>query len=126
MNQQYFFLQQQHIYSAIKLIQVHTYIYHFWCFQGTFNTYEGLINETQCTPCLAGDYCGVEGLNTTSGPCAAGFYCPPGQDTASPVTYPCTLAHYCPGQTVIPIPCANGTYMNHTQGAACYTCPAGS
>ena len=94
-------------------------------FQGTFSPYEGLNNTDQCTPCTPGDYCGAEGLNATSGLCTAGYYCPGGQNVSTPAAYPCTIGHYCPNGSVEPIPCANGTYMNHTLGEACYECPAG-
>ena len=32
---------------------------------------------------LTGDYCGEPGLNQTSGPCDAGYYCPPGQNVSN-------------------------------------------
>lgn len=66
-----------------------------------------------------------EGLNATSGACEAGYYCPPGQNSSRPSTYPCPVANYCPINSSEPIPCANGTYMNHTMGSECYTCPGG-
>lgn len=66
-----------------------------------------------------------EGLNATSGPCEPGYYCPPGQNSSRPSDYPCPVAYYCPINSSQPIPCDNGTYMNHTLGSECYTCPAG-
>ena len=94
-------------------------------FQGTFNPYEGLNSTDQCTPCTTGRFCETEGLNDTTGPCSAGYYCPEGQNTSTPTDYPCTVGHYCPEASVEPLPCANGTFMNHTHGDTCYTCPAG-
>jgi hypothetical protein len=46
--------------------------------QGTFNPYEGVEAEEDCTPCTPGQYCDREGLNATSGPCEPGYYCPQG------------------------------------------------
>lgn len=94
-------------------------------FQGTFNPYTGLNSSDQCTPCTEGQYCETEGLNATTGPCEAGYYCPPGQNSSRPSDYPCTVGHFCPINSSQPIPCANGTYMNHTMGAQCYDCPQG-
>lgn len=94
-------------------------------FQGTFNPYAGLNSSDQCTPCTEGQYCETEGLNATTGPCEAGYYCPSGQNSSRPSDYPCTVGHYCPINSSQPIPCANGTYMNHTMGAQCYDCPDG-
>ena len=37
----------------------------------------------------------------------------------------CWIGHFCPEGTASPLPCAPGTYMNHTQAAVCYTCPPG-
>ena len=93
--------------------------------QGTFNPYFGLNSTDQCTPCTPGQFCGAEGLNETSGPCEPGYYCPAGQNTSRPDSYPCSVAHYCPLNSTDPIPCPDGTYMNHTHAAECYTCEPG-
>lgn len=60
------------------------------------------------TDCTLGMYCGDEGLEAPSGPCAEGFYCngsayrpdPPGQD--------CPAGHYCPNGTAVPYKCPEG------------------
>ena len=93
--------------------------------QGTFNPNTGLSSVDQCTACIPGQYCDSEGLNATSGSCDPGYYCPAGQNSSRPESFPCTLAHYCPSNSSEPLPCAEGTYMNHTHGAVCYTCEAG-
>ena len=91
--------------------------------QGTFNPYEGLNSTDECTVCTAGDFCGSQGLNNTSGPCEAGYFCPPGQNSSTPYDYPCPVAHYCPEGSAEPLPCQNGTFMNHTHAAVCDVCP---
>ena len=82
------------------------------------------MNSTDdCTTCTAGDYCGLQGQNQTSGPCDAGYYCPPGQNSSTPYDYSCTVGHYCPEGSAEPLPCQNGTYMNHTHAIECDVCP---
>ena len=39
------------------------------------------LNDSTCL--RTGDYCGEPGLNQTSGPCDAGYYCPPGQNVSN-------------------------------------------
>ena len=94
-------------------------------FQGTFNPYTGLNASEYCTPCTAGQYCGAEGLNATSGPCSPGYYCPPGQNSSRPDAFPCPVSHYCSVNSSEPLPCAAGSFMNHTHAEVCYTCDAG-
>ena len=93
--------------------------------QGTFNPYYGLNHTDQCTPCTAGEYCDREGLNETVGPCEPSYYCPSGQNSSRPEEYACTIGHYCPINSSEPLPCPEGTYMNHTHAEICYVCPAG-
>ena len=38
---------------------------------------------------------------------------------------PCTVSHYCPEGTSVPLPCPAGTYNNRTGQANCTACPAG-
>ncbi|CAH1789581.1 unnamed protein product, partial [Owenia fusiformis] len=95
------------------------------CPEGTFNPYWGLNSTDQCTPCTQGQYCDTEGMNVTSGPCEAGYYCPPGQNSSRPTDYPCPVAYYCPVNSSEPLPCQNGTYMNHTHAEVCDICPEG-
>lgn len=93
--------------------------------QGTFNAYTGLGDVNQCTSCTPGQYCEIQALNETSGPCDSGYYCPGGQNSSRPSEYPCTVSHYCPVNSSAPVPCSNGTFMNHTMGAECYICIEG-
>ena len=37
----------------------------------------------------------------------------------------CPTKKYCPAGTGVPLDCAPGSYMNHTQASKCYDCPAG-
>ena len=101
------------------------YVHTLLCLQATFNPYEGLNSTDQCSECSPGQYCELQGLNDTSGPCEAGYYCPGGQNSSRPAEYGCIVGHYCPLNASEPIPCANGTYMNHTLATECYYCPPG-
>ena len=66
---------------------------------------------TNCKICEEGQYCGSQGLPSPSGDCDPGYYCPEGQDTATPSNYTCTLGHYCLQGVGYPTPCASGTYQ---------------
>ena len=105
--------------------KAYDYVWFFYVFQGTFNPYLGLNATEFCTSCTAGQYCDSEGLNTTTGPCDPGFYCPGGQNSSRPAGLECPVAHYCPLNSSQPLPCSNGTFMNHTMADQCYTCPQG-
>ena len=37
----------------------------------------------------------------------------------------CPPGYYCVEGSHTPVPCTNGTYMNHTGGSQCYVCPEG-
>ena len=37
----------------------------------------------------------------------------------------CPEGNYCPTGSDWPVPCQNGTFMNHTGGVQCYVCPEG-
>ncbi|PIK41162.1 hypothetical protein BSL78_21986 [Apostichopus japonicus] len=95
------------------------------CPEGTFNPYLGLNDTSQCTPCTPGSYCETQGLSAPTDICDEGYYCPEGQNSSRPEDYPCPVAHYCPLNSSEPLPCQNGTYMNHTHAAVCDICPAG-
>ena len=56
----------------------------FPCPLGTFNNMTGLVNESQCTPCYGGYYCGVIGSVEPTAECQAGFYCVVSAQTAAP------------------------------------------
>ena len=68
-------------------------------------------------------------LQTASGPCAPGYYCPPlrgrNATTASPPDFACPTAHYCAEATITPTPCSPGTYSALEGQSVCRECPAG-
>jgi len=114
------------------------------CDNGTYGLTEGLISQSECTDCPAGEYC-QQGV--VSGNCSSGFFCKIGQATASPeynVSYadaenllhalreldggPCYPGHYCPVGTHTPVTCPNSTVRADAYGAVstdCGPCPAG-
>ena len=54
------------------------------CPEGTFSDVPNLRDEDECQRCLAGSYCGIQGLGAPQGPCEAGWYCLPGSTTPTP------------------------------------------
>lgn len=77
----------------------------------------------ECLPCPGGSYCGNDGLTSPSGDCKEGYYCPVNSTDQMPSATFCPVGHYCPSGSAQPLPCRNGTYMNHTHAPACYACP---
>ena len=102
------------------------------CDIGTFNNITGRANQSECTPCLGGFYCGRPGLVYPETPCQAGYYCKSGAKTATPEEGDnaniCTHGHYCPIQTATPEKCPEG-YLGLSLGLIsedqCTKCPAG-
>ena len=78
------------------------------------------INNTNRNCCCLGD-----GNVYPDGPCDAGYYCPGGQDTASPGGLLCLKGHFCVQGSVLPELCPNGTYQYDEGRDACDICPAG-
>ena len=106
--------------------------YQFPCPIGTFNNLTGRANETECTKCLGGFYCGIPGLIYPTTSCSEGYYCQVGAKTASPqqgkFANICPYGHYCPKHTIQPKKCKIGTLgraENLTSQEQCTDCPAG-
>lgn len=55
--------------------------------------------------------------------CSAGYYCPGGQYTPTPVEYPCWPGHYCAVGSIIPQHCPNGTFQLSSNADNCDVCP---
>ena len=66
-----------------------------------------------------------DGNIVPDGYCDPGYYCPGGQDTASPGQLLCWKGHYCTSGSVLPVLCPNGTYQANEGRADCDLCPAG-
>lgn len=96
------------------------------CPQGTFSSITNLGKESDCTPCTAGKFCGTPALSTPTGACSEGYYCPPGQTTATPSSYLCPKGYHCPEGSVLPQGCAFGTYQPEQGKATCIECPEGN
>ena len=99
------------------------------CPPGTFYNSTGAESEDDCYPCPPGEYCEGSGLVRSTGSCSEGFYCASGANSSRPIGSTnggeCSIGHYCPPGSVLPQSCSDGTYMNHSQAAMCYNCPAG-
>lgn len=77
---------------------------------------------------MNGSCCFVSaGLGNTAptAQCAAGYYCPGGQESSTPSGLECFAGHYCPQGSNYPIMCDNGTYQVNPGQDSCLTCPAG-
>ncbi|VFV21172.1 Hypothetical predicted protein [Lynx pardinus] len=59
------------------------------------------------------------------GPCSAGYYCPPGQTSATPTSFRCPRGFYCPEGSPQPRACENGTFQPQEAKGSCEPCPAG-
>ena len=95
------------------------------CPAGTFSDTRRNRKVEDCRNCTAGEYCAGTGLSAPTDKCSPNFYCPGGQDTATPAEYVCTKGHYCPRGTEIPKRCENGTYQNEEGKSFCKNCPSG-
>ncbi|KAI8480901.1 hypothetical protein Bbelb_413740, partial [Branchiostoma belcheri] len=99
------------------------------CPPGTFLPTRAMEKLADCVDCSSGYYCETPGQTNVTAECAAGFYCQQAANTSTPtdgVTGDiCPEGHYCELGSPSPVPCGNGTFMNHTGASACYVCPAG-
>ncbi|XP_077985306.1 uncharacterized protein LOC144439946 [Glandiceps talaboti] len=76
----------------------------------------------QPTPCPAGQYCGLSGLDTPSGPCLAGFFCNGSSVVSDPIQ--CSPGYYCPEGTAVEEPCIPGTYSGRDGNVNITDCEA--
>ena len=61
------------------------------CPPGTFLNVTGGKEEADCLECPRGSYCQGYGNGNPTGPCADGYYCPPGQIDDQPSAFPCPV-----------------------------------
>ena len=54
------------------------------CPQGTYGPTTMLASAAECTQCDGGYYCSETGASNMTGPCAPGYYCQTGVNTAAP------------------------------------------
>ena len=123
--------------SANTLINVGPCPIGHYCLQGTdtpipcpIGTFMPTMGSNVCTECTPGYYCATTGLSAVTGQCAARFYCTGGATTSTQLMVsssggPCPVGNYCVKGTSDPVPCTDGTYMNHTGSSACLQAPAG-
>ncbi|XP_078539496.1 uncharacterized protein LOC144824222 [Lissotriton helveticus] len=96
------------------------------CKAGTYGPHGGNQDGQDCLPCPGGHFCDEAGQSAPQGLCSAGFFCPPGQTSASPAAFRCPLGFYCPTGSSSPKPCEGGTFQSKEGAAYCEACPAGS
>ena len=80
----------------------------------TVSLLTGLTAEDECTPCVGGMACDVQGMDTPIRPCSPGYYCRVGANSTTPELGAdadvCPAGSYCPEMTAEPIPCPEGSY----------------
>jgi len=123
----------------------------YYCPGGTGNpvtcpagSYCDVAQLTAAKPCAGGRYGATSGLTASScsGPCDAGYICPPGSSVSYAIPCPegnycpsgstntmiCPAGYYCPYESGTPTPCPQGTYNDSTSKRTvqdCKPCPAG-
>ncbi|XP_042566185.1 multiple epidermal growth factor-like domains protein 6 [Clupea harengus] len=95
------------------------------CPTGTVRNLTGGVSIESCFSCPGGYYCDGEGLDTPSGPCDAGFYCPSDSSSTTPHTFMCTKGHFCPQGSPLPLPCPTGQYQPTAGSDSCIPCRPG-
>ena len=86
----------------------------------------------QCTPCVGGEACDVEGLVAPERPCAPGYYCRVGANMTTPElgtdANECPAGSYCPEGTAEPIECPEGSFnpsIGRMELPECLNCTGG-
>ena len=93
------------------------------CPAGTFSNTVRNTKVDNCRNCTAGSFCAGTGNFAPTRKCSARYYCPGGQQTATPSEFLCTAGHHCPEGSDLPKPCGNGTYQNEVGQSSCKICP---
>ena len=97
------------------------------CPAGTYLPDTGHDELSDCIACDGGKFCERQGQTNVTDNCTEGYYCESAASVATPtdgVTGDiCPTGHYCPTGTTLPIPCADGYYMNLTLAPLCEVCP---
>ena len=95
----------------------------FACPIGTYSPFTRLESKSECLPCTAGSFCSEMGAENTTGLCAAGYYCPNGSVSSSPIDFICPVGLHCPVGSAVPISCESGYFTNSTGQSECQVCP---
>ena len=89
-----------------------TYVSKIQSYSSIFS--QGLTAEDECTPCVGGMACDVQGMDTPIRPCSAGYYCRLGANSTTAELGVnadiCPPGSYCPEGTDEPVPCPEGSY----------------
>ncbi|RUS80924.1 hypothetical protein EGW08_011305, partial [Elysia chlorotica] len=98
------------------------------CPSGTYQPDTARTLLLHCLDCPGGKFCDAAGQANYTGECSPGYYCHSAANTSTPTDGTtgdiCPAGTYCPTGTASPLPCEDGTYMNHTQASTCEPCPA--
>lgn len=63
------------------------------CPTGSYLGYTGATSRYNCSLCTPGYYCDSIGMINPTGYCQAGYYCPEGQSSPTPVQYYCPVGY---------------------------------
>ncbi len=90
----------------------------FRCPVGTFGASLGLSTLSSCSACLAGMACTASGLSQPDVSCSAGYFCLGGAASSTPLDgitgNVCPMGHYCPINSMSPVPCPAGSFSPNT------------
>lgn len=94
------------------------YATQYACPDGSFNAVTNLEQESDCTPCSAGQYCATDGLSAPTGNCSPGYYCDENAKVSNPTDGTtgdiCPAGSYCVSGSSYYTECPKGTYNPST------------
>ena len=93
------------------------------CSPGTFRNTTGGQSPLDCFPCLEQFYCQDHSLTAPNGICQEGYFCPPGQNSSTPIEFKCEAGMFCTKGAMHP--CPSGMYQDEVGQSDCKLCPSG-
>ena len=99
------------------------------CPPGSYNPSRGLVAQSECQPCLGGQYCEGFGNERPDGNCSASYYCTQNATVPNPTDGTtgdiCPVNHYCTEGSAAPIECEPGSYADSNGLEFCTLCTPG-
>ena len=95
------------------------------CPLGTYSPEIHNSNISYCISCSPGMFCDRPGLDSPSGNCSSGYYCPKSQITPQPIQFVCPVGFHCPIGSSSPHQCPPGQFANISGASTCEACPIG-
>ena len=90
------------------------------CPEGTYNSREGITEQSECVQCTPGKYCQGTGNSAPTNDCDGGYFCKIGSKTKNPGTAlpgdarggKCVAGYYCPSGIAYAKECDGGYYCD--------------